>query len=91
MDLGSTNGTFLNGERLESERYYELLEQVHMPLLCRCFIAAGELALPSGAARLDAEQGACCTFLWPQRAACLPACDRETHPVAPHTYRAVWS
>lgn len=27
MDLGSTNGTFLNGERLESQRYYELLEQ----------------------------------------------------------------
>lgn len=26
MDLGSTNGTFLNGERLEAERYYELLE-----------------------------------------------------------------
>lgn len=28
MDLGSTNGTFLNGERLEPERYYELLEKV---------------------------------------------------------------
>lgn len=27
MDLGSTNGTFLNNERLESERYYELLEE----------------------------------------------------------------
>lgn len=27
MDLGSTNGTFINGERLESQRYYELLEQ----------------------------------------------------------------
>ncbi|KAL4852743.1 Serine/threonine-protein phosphatase 4 regulatory subunit 3 [Chlorella vulgaris] len=26
MDLGSTNGTFLNSERLEPERYYELLE-----------------------------------------------------------------
>ena len=25
MDLKSTNGTFLNGERLEPERYYELL------------------------------------------------------------------
>mmetsp|Transcript_5184 Transcript_5184/g.10262 ORF Transcript_5184/g.10262 Transcript_5184/m.10262 type:complete len:242 (+) Transcript_5184:118-843(+) len=24
IDLGSTNGTFLNGERIESERYYEL-------------------------------------------------------------------
>ena len=24
MDLGSTNGTFVNGERLESARYYEL-------------------------------------------------------------------
>lgn len=36
MDLGSTNGTFLNGERLEPERYYELLEQVPMPLLGHC-------------------------------------------------------
>jgi len=27
MDLGSTNGTFLNGERLEPQRYYELLEK----------------------------------------------------------------
>lgn len=28
MDLGSVNGTFINNERIESERYYELLEQV---------------------------------------------------------------
>lgn len=28
MDLGSTNGTWLNGERIEAERYYELLEKV---------------------------------------------------------------
>ena len=27
MDLGSTNGTFLNAERLEAQRYYELLEK----------------------------------------------------------------
>lgn len=27
MDLGSVNGTFINSERIESERYYELLEQ----------------------------------------------------------------
>ena len=27
MDLGSTNGTFLNGDRIESERYYELREK----------------------------------------------------------------
>jgi hypothetical protein len=27
MDLGSTNGTHLNGERLEAARYYELLEK----------------------------------------------------------------
>jgi smad nuclear-interacting protein 1 len=27
MDLESTNGTFLNGERIESSRYYELKEK----------------------------------------------------------------
>ncbi|GJX33922.1 FHA domain-containing protein DDL, partial [Tanacetum coccineum] len=27
MDLGSTNGTFINGNRIEAERYYELMEQ----------------------------------------------------------------
>ncbi|CAM8887778.1 unnamed protein product [Rhodiola kirilowii] len=27
MDLGSTNGTFINDNRLEPERYYELIEQ----------------------------------------------------------------
>lgn len=28
MDLGSANGTYLNNERIEAERYYELLERV---------------------------------------------------------------
>lgn len=28
MDLGSANGTYLNNERIEGERYYELLERV---------------------------------------------------------------
>ncbi len=28
MDLGSTNGSFLNGERIDSQRYYELYEKV---------------------------------------------------------------
>ncbi len=28
MDLGTVNGTFLNGERIEGQRYYELLPQV---------------------------------------------------------------
>lgn len=27
MDLGSTNGTFINGDRLDPQRYYELLEK----------------------------------------------------------------
>ena len=27
MDLESTNGTFLNGERIEKARYYELREK----------------------------------------------------------------
>ena len=27
QDLGSTNGTFINGERLEAQRYYEVLHQ----------------------------------------------------------------
>ncbi|KAL2611618.1 hypothetical protein R1flu_023310 [Riccia fluitans] len=27
MDLGSTNGTFLNGERLDPQRYYEMFEK----------------------------------------------------------------
>ena len=28
MDMGSTNGTYLNNERLDPERYYELLNKV---------------------------------------------------------------
>ncbi|CAI5510256.1 unnamed protein product [Closterium sp. Naga37s-1] len=27
MDLGSTNGTFLNGSRIDAQRYYELMEK----------------------------------------------------------------
>ncbi|CAM9189351.1 unnamed protein product [Heterosigma akashiwo] len=27
MDLKSTNGTFINGERIEDSRYYQLLEK----------------------------------------------------------------
>ncbi|MCL7049040.1 hypothetical protein MKW94_000632 [Papaver nudicaule] len=27
MDLGSTNGTFINGKRIEPQRYYELMEK----------------------------------------------------------------
>jgi pSer/pThr/pTyr-binding forkhead associated (FHA) protein len=28
MDLGSANGTYLNNDRIETERYYELFEKV---------------------------------------------------------------
>jgi smad nuclear-interacting protein 1 len=27
IDLGSSNGTYLNGERIEPQRYYQLKEQ----------------------------------------------------------------
>ena len=27
LPLGSTNGTYLNGERIEPQRYYQLLEK----------------------------------------------------------------
>ena len=47
MDLGSTNGTFLNNERLESQRYYELLEQVLV-------ICMRELAVPMVTGTLSA-------------------------------------
>ena len=33
MDLGSTNGTYLNNERLDSLRYYELLPKVRVPAI----------------------------------------------------------
>lgn len=29
IDLGSINGTFINKQRMDPQRYYELLEQVH--------------------------------------------------------------
>ncbi len=35
MDLGSTNGSFLNGERIDSQRYYELYEKV---LCSHCYV-----------------------------------------------------
>lgn len=34
MDLGSVNGTFLNGDRLEAQRYYELIAEVSHVLYC---------------------------------------------------------
>ena len=34
MDLGSTNGTFINNEQLEAQRYYELIEKVKIFKAC---------------------------------------------------------
>lgn len=39
MDLGTTNGTFLNGERIESERFYELLLKVCVVALYACLMS----------------------------------------------------
>lgn len=46
MDLGSTNGTYLNNERLDSQRYYELLPKVRTPAMpCRYRQQPGVLQL----------------------------------------------
>ncbi len=34
MDLGSVNGTYLNAERIEAQRYYELFEKVCPVMSC---------------------------------------------------------
>ncbi len=31
MDLGSTNGSFINNERVEPQRFYELMEKARRP------------------------------------------------------------
>ena len=36
MDLGSVNGTWLNRERIEPERYLQLLEQASCCPCCGC-------------------------------------------------------
>ena len=48
MDLGSTNGTFLNDERLEPQRYYELLEKV-----CAELVPVPALAQPAASGLTD--------------------------------------
>ena len=45
MDLGSTNGTFLNGDRVEAQRYYELREKDTLRFAEVC--AAARPALPT--------------------------------------------
>ena len=37
MDIGSTNGTFLNGDKIEAQRYYELREKVRCCVECTTF------------------------------------------------------
>lgn len=55
MDLGSTNGTFLNGERLEPERYYELLEKVR-PHGCAQILTAADMQARGGRGQPDWSQ-----------------------------------
>jgi smad nuclear-interacting protein 1 len=47
LDLESTNGTFVNGDRLESARYYELREKdvVKFGLSTREFVVLHELSV----------------------------------------------
>lgn len=46
MDLGTTNGTFLNGERIESERFYELLLKVCVVALNACLMCGSQITAP---------------------------------------------
>jgi pSer/pThr/pTyr-binding forkhead associated (FHA) protein len=52
MDLGSTNGSFLNNERLEPQRYYELYEKV----IAKTFLQVLKLQRGSGGPRIHKWQ-----------------------------------
>eukprot|EP00955_Chlamydomonas_euryale_P113988 366245-Chlamydomonas_euryale.AAC.23 len=65
MDLGTTNGTFLNGERIEGERFYELLLKVCLNAVGRCWLLKVWLVrLRAWADERAAPRGvlACCWF-----------------------------
>lgn len=69
MDLGSTNGTFINGERLEAQRFYELMEKVGAS-----FLAAAELHPAAG---VEKASCACRTSSsWATAAASTCCCTR---------------
>lgn len=49
MDLGSTNGTFINNERLDAQRFYEVLEKVRSCLPRKKGTPYSDVAAPSHA------------------------------------------
>jgi smad nuclear-interacting protein 1 len=53
IDLGSTNGTHLNGKTVEPQRYYELLEKdvVRFGNSSREYVLLHEASASSGAAK----------------------------------------
>lgn len=70
MDLGSTNGTFLNDERLEPQRYYELLEKVRFCCYLVCLLAWHRHGVHCGRCRIwsNLETAAASTYSFTRKA-----------------------